>query len=272
MKWLAPVVLAPVFFAAAAPVAADAVSPARLDDLPSADVVLLGEVHDTPRHHENQARAVAALKPKALVFEMLTPAQADRISPEARRSSDALALTTGWDTSGWPDISLYWPIFAAAPAAAILGAGVARDDMVGLKEKGPAALFGPEANRFALDRPLPAEVQQAAEEDQRLAHCDLLPDHLLPMMVDAQRLRDAALARATLRALEDHGPPVVVIAGSGHVREGAVPAMLRTAVPDLRVISVGQVEEGAAAQQPFDLWIVTPPEPRDDPCAALRKP
>ncbi|OWJ78563.1 ChaN family lipoprotein [Haematobacter genomosp. 1] len=267
MKWFAP-----VLFIAAAPVAADAVLPARLDDLPPAEVILLGEVHDNPRHHENQARAVAALKPKALVFEMLTPAQADLVTPQARQSSDALALATGWATSGWPDFSLYWPIFAAAPEAAILGAGVTREDMAGLREKGAAALFGPEAHRFALDRPLPAEAQQAAEEEQRLAHCDMLPGDLLPMMVDAQRLRDAALARATLRALAEHGPPVVVIAGSGHVRAGAVPAMLKTAAPDLRVISVGQVEEGAAAQQPFDLWIVTPPEPRDDPCASLRKP
>ena len=34
---------------------------------------VIGEVHDNPHHHRNQARAVAALKPGAIVFEMLTP-------------------------------------------------------------------------------------------------------------------------------------------------------------------------------------------------------
>ena len=267
MKWLVP-----VLFVAAAPVAADVVPASRLDDLPSADVVLLGEVHDNPHHHENQAHAVAALKPKAIVFEMLTPAQAALATPEARHSAEALALATGWATSGWPDFSLYWPIFAAAPEAAIFGAGVKREDMAGLKEKGAAALFGAEAHRFGLDQPLPSDAQRAAEEAQRQAHCGMLPDDLLPMMVEAQRIRDAALARATLAALEEHGPPVVVIAGGGHVRAGAVPALLKAAAPDLHVISVGQVEEGGAEQYPFDLWIVTPPQPRDDPCASLSKP
>lgn len=267
MKWLALLILI-----AAAPVAAEAIDPSRLDDLPAADVILMGEVHDNPIHHANQARAVLALEPRALIFEMLTPDQAGKVTSETRRSQEAVAAATGWAESGWPDFALYWPIFAAAPGAAIYGAGVMRQDMADLRDKGAAGLFGPEAHRFGLDRPLPAEAQQAAEEEQRLAHCDMLPVELLPMMVEAQRLRDAALARATLEALAAHGPPVVVIAGSGHVRAGAVPAMLAQAAPDLRVLSVGQVEEGAAGQQPFDLWIVTPPEPRDDPCATLQKP
>ncbi|MEJ2019704.1 MAG: ChaN family lipoprotein, partial [Maritimibacter sp.] len=50
----------------------------------AADVVVLGEQHDNPAHHLVQAEAVAELAPKALVFEMLTEAQAERAVPELR--------------------------------------------------------------------------------------------------------------------------------------------------------------------------------------------
>ena len=42
------------------------------------DVVILGEIHDNPAHHEVQAERVADIQPRALVFEMLTPEQAAR--------------------------------------------------------------------------------------------------------------------------------------------------------------------------------------------------
>jgi hypothetical protein len=45
--------------------------------------------------------------------------------------------------------------------------------------------------------------------------------------------------------------------------------MLAEAAPDLRVLSIGQFEEAAADDPPFDLWLLTPPAPRPDPCAAF---
>jgi len=50
---------------------------ARLTD---ADVALLGEIHDNPEHHVRQAEAIASLAPSAVVFEMLTPEQAETLS------------------------------------------------------------------------------------------------------------------------------------------------------------------------------------------------
>ena len=49
----------------------------------------------------------------------------------------------------------------------------------------------------------------------------------------------------------------------------AANAVLARVAPQVRVLSVGQIETPAAAEQPYDLWIVTPPAPRDDPCAAF---
>ncbi len=45
-------------------------------------MVILGEMHDNPVHHAHQAIAVEALGAKALVFEMLTEAQALKITPD----------------------------------------------------------------------------------------------------------------------------------------------------------------------------------------------
>lgn len=266
MKWFLP-----VLFLAACPVMGEAVSPDVLDRLPSAEIVLLGEVHDNPVHHANQARAVAALRPRAIVFEMLTPEQARAATPEARSDAARLSAALSWEGSGWPDFAMYWPIFAAAPDAAIHGAQVTREAMSGARAQGLSTFLGTDAARFGLDAPLAAADQAAAEAEQRRAHCDMLPENLIPMMVEAQRLRDAALARAALAALTETGGPVAVITGNGHARASAVPAAIARAEPGVSVLSLGQLEAPAEGDTPFDLWLVTPPADRKDPCEALRR-
>jgi uncharacterized iron-regulated protein len=93
---------------------------------------------------------------------------------------------------------------------------------------------------------------------------------VLPGMVEAQRLRDAALARAALEAMTATGGPVVVITGNGHARRDlGIPSVLALAAPKLRVLSIGQLEGSAGQDQPFDLWVVTGTVARGDPCAAF---
>jgi len=256
--------------ACAAPAGAAEVGPDALDAL-RADIVVLGEVHDNPGHHLNQARAVAALSPAALVFEMLTPEQAARATAAARADADTLGAALGWAEAGWPDFAMYWPIFAAAPDAEIRGAAVPRGEARRVFEAPLAEVFGAGAARYGLDRPLPEAQQAMREAEQMSAHCDALPEEMLPGMVAAQRLRDAVLADAALSALGETGGPVAVITGSGHARtDFGVPAKLALAAPEITVLSLGQLERPAGADQPFDLWIVTDPTPREDPCAAFR--
>lgn len=124
--------------------------------------------------------------------------------------------------------------------------------------------------RFGLDRPLPPAEQAAREARQMDAHCNAMPADMMPGMVMAQRLRDAALARAAARAFDETGGPVAVITGSGHAdRRRGIPAALALARPDLSVLSVGQLEADPGPDAPFDLWIVTDSVDRDDPCAAF---
>lgn len=231
------------------------------------DIVVLGEVHDNPAHHIEQARIVAGLQPSAIVFEMLSPAQADSAAGMARDDIAALDRALGWTGSGWPDFAMYHPIFLAAPGAVIVGAALPPGDVRAAMGQGAAAVFGPGAADWGLT-PLPPAAQAAREREMAVAHCDALPADLLPGMVEAQRLRDAHFARVAAAAFDAQGGPVVVITGSGHARtDRGIPVYLAAGRPDLTVWALGQVER-TAGDATFDALIVTPAAPRPDPCAA----
>ncbi|HMB13826.1 MAG TPA: ChaN family lipoprotein [Roseovarius sp.] len=237
----------------------------------SQDVAVLGEVHDNPAHHAEQAEQVARLQPAAIVFEMLTEEQAARVTPELRGDAEALGEALDWSESGWPDFTMYHPIFTAAPKAAIIGALVPRNAARAVFDTGPAEAFGPEAARYGLDRDLDPAEQTTREAMQMSAHCDALPEEMLPGMVAVQRLRDAVLARAIVRAMDETGGPVAVITGNGHARrDWGVPAVLAEVAPDLDVWVLGQTEDDRPLEGGFDMVKSAPAADRPDPCAAFQ--
>jgi hypothetical protein len=202
---------------------------------------------------------------------MLSSEQAGRVTPRLVRSAEALGAMLGWEASGWPDFEMYHPIFVAAGAAAIRGAAAPIVDVRQAAQVGASVVFGEEAGLFGLSDPLPEAEQALREAEQLIAHCDAMPAEALPGMVEAQRLRDAWLARAAVDALDETGGPVVVITGNGHARaDWGVPRMIAAAAPETRVLTIGQFEEAAEPDPPFDLWIVTEAVERGDPCAAFR--
>lgn len=246
--------------------------PVRIDatglyDLPRAQVVILGEVHDNPAHHAHQAIAVGAIEARAVVFEMLTEEQALRITPELRRSEAALRLVLGWDASGWPDFAMYYPIVVAAGDAPVFGGALPRDEVRRAVGEGAAAVFGDGAELFGLTEALDDDEQVAREAGQMAAHCNALPGSMLAGMVEAQRLRDAALARAIVAALAETGGPVAVITGNGHARrDRGIPRSLEWAAPEVSVLTLGQFESEPEGYVPFDFWLVTEPVDRPDSC------
>jgi uncharacterized iron-regulated protein len=235
-----------------------------------AQIVILGEQHDNPAHHARQAEWVAALMPKALVFEMLTPDQVRNIDDTWQTQQELDALI-GWTVrSDWPSFDMYFPIFAAAPDAAIYAAGVSRSD-VGYALKQPLSAHSLAAF-YGFDKPADPAEQTAREALQAQAHCNALPVELLPMMVDAQRLRDMTLAYAARDALRTTGGPVVVITGNGHARsDWGVPALIAYDTPDVRVFSLAQGEDGGAVDGGFSLTLDAPAPERGDPCAAFTR-
>lgn len=235
----------------------------------AAQIIVLGEQHDNAAHHLRQSEWVAALGPKALVFEMLTPRQAARAtSPWSDQTSlDALI---GWSQTSWPAFDMYYPIFAAAPEAVIYGAGVSRDDLRKTLKR-PLAKH-PQAARYGLGGVVDPVEQAAREALQAIAHCGALPSEMLPVMVDAQRLRDMELADVSLRALRATGGPVVVIAGNGHARsDWGMPALVAAAAPDVSIFALGQGEDGLDVHGRFAVTLDAPAPERGDPCAAFNQ-
>lgn len=257
-----------------ATITADATLSAFIESAREADIVVLGEVHDNPEHHRVQAEIVAALAPKALVFEMI-PQELEAELGELRaagtdRAAQAAALD--WADSGWPDFGYYAAVMEAAPEAQIFGAGQPSAEVSRAALEGAAGVFGPDAAIYGLDARFEPEEQARREAEQAAAHCHALSPEALPGMVEAQRFRDAGLADATLWArIMTGGGQVVVIAGSGHADKlTGMPAMVALAEPEAKVLALGQFEPGAApAAGEFDAVLYAPPPAREDPCAGL---
>ena len=256
----------------AGPLGAVEISRGLLADMAAADVVLLGEVHDNPDHHAVQAAAVAALRPSAMVWEMLSPQTAARLRAGWLDDPQHRAQALEWAQAGWPGFDMYLPIMRAADGVPVYGGLVSREVAQAVMEQGLAVVFGSDAAEYGLMIPLSKERQAEREADQARAHCDALPPDMLPLMVDVQRLRDAVLARAAVRAAGRHGGPVVVITGNGHARtDRGVPEVLRRVRPGLRVFALGQSEDGAI-EGSFDAVVDSPAADRPDPCAVFDRP
>lgn len=252
----------------------DFMEPAR-----TADIVILGEVHDNPQHHEIQAQVAGILQPAALVFEMIPQkheAEVNRLREEGGTRAE-LAETLDWENSGWPDFAFYAGILEAAPEAQIVGGEQPIENVRNAMTEGAAQVFGPEASTYGLDAPLGEQAQDAREQRHYEAHCEAVPKEMLPGLVEAQRFRDAGLADAALRArAATDGGLVVVITGNGHANlDSGIPEALRFAAPDLTVVTLGQLEAEPESNTspPYDFHHVSAPPPpdRSDPCAEFKE-
>ncbi len=270
------------FFASAAAFGGFASSAAELVEVDrfvemarDSDIVILGEIHDNPTHHEVQAAIVSALRPDAVVFEMIPQAREAEVNGLRGDGAgrEELAAALDWQASGWPSFEHYAQILEAAPDALIFGAEQPREDVMRAVKDGAAAAFGADAAIYGLDDPLdPVDLADRLAQ-QAAAHCDALPEQMLPGMVEAQRFRDAKLANAALWARTTSGGQVVVITGSGHAdKRRGVPASLATAAPDVSVMSLGQFEAPPDDADAFDAYMISAPPDREDPCLAFAAP
>ncbi|HEX7600963.1 MAG TPA: ChaN family lipoprotein [Polyangiaceae bacterium] len=257
-------------------------------ELVAARFALLGEKHDNPDHHRLQAAALDAIvahgRHPAVLFEMidldLQPAiDAYLARPDA--TVDGLGRVLEWEKRGWPEWSLYRPIFEVAVAAhlKIFATGLGHEMIRAVVKQGIGALPPELASRLHLERPLPPELEASLDEELKASHCGFLPDGMVAPMSLAQRVKDALMADLMLG--RDTPDGAVLIAGNGHVRtDRGVPLYLRAAKPDARPVSISfvEVEHGAsdpaayAADQPADYLVFTPRLDDDDPCAEFQHP
>ena len=243
--------------------------------------VLLGELHDNPEHHRaraEQLRRLIAQEPRTVVvFEQFSRgedaavARARQVAPgDVNAVIDAAKLDRkSWR---WP---LHQPLFEAVlqSDAEVRGGNIDRDQVRRIVREGDAAW---PADLLALRERTAwnGAQQQALRQDIQDGHCGAMPEAMLPGMVQAQRARDAAMARAMLDAREAGAKRVVLIAGNGHVRRDlAVPVYLQAAgVPSTDIDAVAYLEPGSAAPAGgYDRVERAPAPSREDPCAQFKR-
>jgi uncharacterized iron-regulated protein len=241
----------------------------------AADLVLLGEVHDNADQHALRGSLISAFAARrpAVVFEQFTESDGPIAMPGAGEPLDAWLDRTGFDRAAWK-WPLHRPVVEAAIASgrSLWGSHVSRETLRPVVRDGESAA-PPHLRPLLEQAPLDSAARAALDQDLIAGHCGRLPENMVVGMRAAQTVRDAAMARALLRAAESG--PAWLIAGNGHVRRDiAVPRLLRAASPGTSVLAVGLLERSADGEMPsrasrgmFDLVIVTPRTARPDPCA-----
>jgi uncharacterized iron-regulated protein len=264
--------------------------PALVADLAVARYRLLGEIHDDPAHHAIRARLLSEIAERgahpAVVMEQfdLDHDDALRAAQHAGGDAEQVATAGALDRKGW-QWPLHEPIVAAALASRLplragnLSRSALSGDLDDALERHPALRTRFHAARWT-------EVQaRELRADIVESHCGLLPENVVPRLVLAQRMRDAAMAQALVDDATSDG--AILIAGNEHVRaDRGVPVYLHArGLPGAgaRSVSVGFVEAGASEERAADLpahavandpgfdylWF-TPPVARDDPCQSRR--
>jgi uncharacterized iron-regulated protein len=230
-----------------------------LKRLQEADVILLGELHDNPHHHQARAELLRALssRPLRVVAEhLMAPQKMPAGTPETQLQRLTAA---GFDPTGWR-WPLHKPLFDATDELgwAVHGGNLTRAQ---LRSVGHPTLLA-----LLKQAPLSAEAQARLDADLRDGHCGMLPEQHLGQIRQIQRLRDASMALAALEQL-----PAVVVLGNGHARlDYGVPQILKASRPDLKVVAVGFVEQAPDASSPFDVSWQSSSIERPDPCQAFR--
>ena len=250
--------------------------------LQGARVILLGELHDNATHHQLQAKIAGELSPGlALIFEMVPVTKSsilEKLPSTLRDQLPAdLAEQLEWESSGWPDFSLYAPLFELAPkhGVKLFAGNLPRSDIRAIARqdiKRDHPLF----DRLNLRDLPPAHHDKGLLEELFQAHCEAVPREHLYGMAAAQQAVDAHFALQIDQALQR--PEIdraILIAGRGHVRrDRGVSFHLLRRQPDLSIVSIGLIEESEGLQDAalYDYVIVTPqPERKGDMCDLFRR-
>ena len=246
-------------------------TPDMIQQLKSAEIILIGETHDHPKHHQIQAALIRRIKPKTVAFEMFDQHQTKVLSQLDQLDPKTWDQALTWTHRGWPDFELYRPIFDAAldVKARLIPAHPTRDVLHPL-------MMGQNLSDqliadLKLDTPLPPKDREALVDIITRAHCGHANEMIVQAMMKAQRLKDAWMSRALIEAEY----PVILIVGRGHTdpRWGipwTLPQLSTGSLPSLQVVNLTpeQLEEDSTDKQ-IDIHV--PAHRKDDPCERFRE-
>lgn len=254
----------------------------------SADVLLLGETHDNPQHHDLQqkllkARIESGARP-ALLMEQLDSESQSALDLALAGSNHDEALNTATGLIKFTDWKFYRPFLATAidNKLPVIAANISSQQLQPVIWQGFAAYDAAALKRMAVE-----EVWSESRQNYMLrhiggAHCGQIRDELRDGLTRSQRLRDALMADA---AVSNIGRGIVAIVGSSHARRDVgMPLYLAARDPSARIFSIGFVEvipgrnspetyetESASGDAPYDVIWFSPRVERADPCADFGK-
>ena len=251
-------------------------SKALIKRLKNAQIILIGETHDHPKHHLIQAEVIRLVRPKSVAFEMLNNDQQTALDALGDVPSDQWDQTLAWSKRGWPAFDLYRPVFDAALSvgAKLIAAHPTPATIHPLKLG--ADLPSQLRKELKLDTPLPTVHREALFEELREAHCGHAPPAIAEAMLKAQRLKDAWMGNAVLNSSK----PTVLIVGRGHIhpRRGIPWAIqnLRASAKDeelnVQVLSLSATKQPSFGEDEAVMsQVYVEPHRNDDPCERFRE-
>ena len=241
-----------------------------------ADYILIGETHDAVHHHQMQAKlleslARAGMKP-GVGFEMLYVRDQHMLeSFNARKTTvKDFEETANWKRSWSYPFAIYAPIFQVAEEfnLPVFGLNISKDTLDKVKADGFAATRAlPEKDIPDLPKdviwPLPEQITYLSN----IRINAILPEETDAKKGDAaqkkpeqpkddsgmgpmkqgdpkrgqlvQSLWDTTMAQSAINAHAKTGQPIVIMAGSGHVRNGhGIAHRINTLTPGKKILLV----------------------------------
>ena len=241
--------------------------PVLAERLRSSDVVLLGELHDNPFHHQARASFIPRFTDSktTIVAEHLPAGRRVNVTGDLGSDLEAAGFNrSGW---GWP---LHQPLFESVLGRGytLIGGNLPAGFSKELVAQGQAAMALSMARSYEQSI-LSDTARIQLEQDLIDGHCGKLPEKYLAPMKLVQRATDISMATALLAHR-----PAVLVAGNGHVRRDyGVPQVLVALDPSLKITSVGFYESGADRAElikslagRYDFIWLTDKTQRSDPC------
>jgi uncharacterized iron-regulated protein len=275
-----------------------------LQRMRSAQLVLLGEVHDNTLHHRIRGALLfdwvrsEPARPSVLVFEHLDRENDEALRLLQRRAGGAVPGSPGAGGGGQPSLDelldaarfdrkgwgwpAHQPLFEAAreSGATWIAANFSRASAREL-QKEPSAQVEPALQAVIDASRWSPQAQEALDHALLAGHCGQLPHSALAKVGRVQRLRDAALALPLLDAAERRS---LLLAGNGHVRrDHGVPLYLGALEREALVIGFEETDARRSSdlattvgatrardyRDAYDLVCLTQAPAREDPCAGL---
>lgn len=261
------------------------------DTVVTGGVVMYGELHDNPLHHELRSR-LGLSNYSSSVFEQIaadrSPALEEFLKQHGKNFTDASLAkfkdAVQWETSGWQQYKYDELLLSALRGQRPIYAGDAsRDTIKTIAKDGLGSIAADEQKRLGLDVALGEKQDAAVLDELEASHCKAIPREALTNMALAQRFRDATLADSALNAVAKNGS-TVLFAGNEHVRKDrGAPWYVRQRAPDKKSLSILLVEvedgktdaEGYVPRDPegkpaADYVIFTPRAEHKDHCAEMK--